>query len=125
MRVNLRHRPRRQNTLMQGVIALLGIVIVMSCVTILVFESFRGEDEARLSTRVHEMVSIQGARQLIVQVDNTGGRTASEVTVRAEASGKIVQAVIDYVPARGNRRVIMRIPAKGVVQIDVDSWIDP
>ncbi|GAA0397742.1 hypothetical protein GCM10009093_25470 [Brevundimonas terrae] len=110
---------------MQGVIALLGMVIVMACVTILVLESLRGGDEARLSARVLDTAPIEGGRQLIVQVDNKGERTASDVTVTTETSGEIVQAVIDYVPARGNRRAVMHVPAEGVVQITVESWIDP
>lgn len=125
MRLNFKRRPRRRKARVQGVIALLGMVIVMACVTILVLESLRGGDEARLSARVLDTAPIEGGRQLIVQVENKGGRTASDVTVTTETSGEIVQAVIDYVPARGNRRALMRVPAEGDVQITVESWTDP
>lgn len=125
MRLGLKRRPRRRTVSVQGVIALLGMVIVVSCMTILVLESLRGGDESRLSARVLDTLTIEGGRQLIVQIDNKGGRAATDVTVTAETSGKMVQAVIDYVPARGNRRVVMRVPSEGMVQIAVESWIDP
>lgn len=125
MRLNFKRQPRRRNAHVQGVIAFLGMVIVMACVAILVLESLRGGDEARLSARVLDTIPIERGRQLTVQVDNKGGQTASDVTVTAETAEENVQAVIDYVPARGNRRVVMRVPAEGVVQITVESWIDP
>lgn len=125
MRLRIKHRSRHQTAKMQRVIALLGMLIVLICVSILVLESLRGADEAQLSVRVLDTASIAGSRQLTLQVDNNGGRTASEVTVTAGASDETVQAVIDYVPARGNRHVIVRVPAEGEVTVAIESWIDP
>jgi len=103
----------------------LGLVIVLTCVTVLVIESLKGGEQALLSARVLDTALTTEGRQLSVQIDNKGGRTASEVTVTAATAKEAVQAVIDYVPARGSRDVVIRVPAEGEVEITVDSWIDP
>lgn len=125
MKLGLKRRPRPRSTRMKAVVAGLGMVIVLACVTVLVIESLKGGDQALLSARVLDTAFTAQGRQLSVQVDNKGGRTVSEVTVTAATSEESVQAVIDYVPARGSRDVIIRVPAEGEVQITVDSWIDP
>ncbi len=125
MRLGLKRRPRRRAERVQGVIAILGVMIVFACAAVLALESLKGRDRAELSAQVVDTVLSVGGRQLTVQVENRGGRTASEVTVTAKTSEEAVQAVIDYVPARGNRHVVIRVPSEGEVTIAIDSWIYP
>lgn len=125
MRLGLKRRPRPRSSRMKAVVAVLGMMVVLTSVSVLVIESLKGGEQALLSARVLDTAFTEEARQLRVQIDNKGGRTASEVTVAVATSGETVRALIDYVPARGSRDVFVHVPAEGEVQITVESWVDP
>lgn len=118
-------RKKRRISRTQACLAALGAIVICIGATILAIESANGADQASLSAKTLRIDHVGGAREVTIEVENDGGRTASEVSVSAQASGEEAAAVIDYVPAGGGREVVVRLEAAGPVEVRVDSWIYP
>lgn len=110
---------------LQIIAAVLGSLVIVFCIVVLVSESLLGSRSAELSARILEVRPYADDRQVLVEVNNEGARTASQVMVSAAASGQGSDVTVDYVPAHGVRQAVLTVGSDGPVAVKVDSWIYP
>jgi len=105
--------------------AWVGAAIILILAAILAIESVRSSSAPDLVIRVVEEGMVSRQRQILLEIRNDGGRTAANVAVVARIDSADFRAVLDYVPARGKRHLVVLAPPEGAVVAAVENWTDP
>jgi uncharacterized protein (TIGR02588 family) len=104
----------------------LGLLLVLTALTVIVIEAFGAREPTRLEASLGE-IRPAGARWLAeVEVRNLGGETAASVEVEGRLGDHTAHATIDYVPAHGKERVTLVFPADPrAAEVSVSGWSKP
>jgi len=105
----------------------LGLLLVLAVLAIVALEALGPREPARLEARLIEVRPAGAVWLAGVEVRNLGDETAAAVEVEGRLGDRTASATIDYVPARGRKRLTLAFDAdpRGAVELSVPGWSEP
>lgn len=114
-------------SLLQGLCALLGLVVTLAAIVVLARSAFAHQSPPDLSVRLEAARPVASGWAVEVRVRNRGDMTAAAVEIEGESEGERARASLDYVPGRGEKRasLVFSSNAKPQARVRVVGWSDP
>ncbi len=118
---------RRGLPWLQGLCALLGLIVTAAAIAVLARSAFSDQRPPDLAVIPEALRPVGTGWALEVRVVNGGDMTAAAVVLEGEANGETSGATLDYVPGRGEKRatLVFSSDEKPRARVRITGWSAP
>lgn len=105
----------------------LGLVLVLGCLVVILWRTASPIQGPDVQLRLVETRAGQGQWLAEIEARNLGGETAADVEIEGRLGEESASALIDYLPASGQRTVVLGFSEnpEGRLDLRTRGWVEP